>query len=193
MDCVGGVWACWAFRGKFETILMRFRGAVLSKMRFHIYSCNDCGGGEEEDFMSYVGVVECEAGGKDVRIKAVVTWLLEQVIRRSSYIPYFVEVSIQEYFKKERELKCPEAFVDEVDEVEFKEAIGRILESEYLMRTFYAQWTTEEELPLVIVGESDVAAEFILRRFPPVEYYAHVREKWEGEEGDEDDSDEEEG
>lgn len=159
---------------------------VLSKMRYHIYSCNDCGGGEEEDFMSYVGGVNCDTDGKDARIRSVVTWLLEQVIRRSSYIPYFIEVSIQEHFKKEKEIRCPEAFVDEVDEVEFKEAIGRILDSEYLMRTFYARWTEEEELPLVIVGEKDVAAEFILRRFPPVEYYAHVREKWEGEESDED-------
>lgn len=158
-------------------------------MRYHIYSCNEWS--DEEDLLSYVGAVDCEAGGKDVRIRSVVTWLLEQVLKRSAYIPYFVEVSIQENFKKEKEIRCPEAFVDEVDEVEFKEALGRILDSEYLMKTFYTRWTEEEEFPLVIVGESDVAADFILRRFPPVEYYAHVREKWEGEEGDEDEDESE--
>ncbi len=155
-------------------------------MRYHIYSCNEWNE-EGEDFLSYVGGVECAAasdGDKGARIHAIVKWLLEQVLKRSAYIPYFIEVSIQEHFKKEKEIKCPEAFVDEVDEAEFREVIDRILESEYLLRTFYARWTEEEEYPLVIVGDGDVAAEFILRRFPPVEYYAHVREKWEGEEGE---------
>ena len=150
-------------------------------MRYHIYSCNDCSEGDE-DFLGYIGAVDCAVEGKDARIHAIVEWLLEQVLKRSAYIPYFIEVSIQEHFKKEKEIKCPEAFVDEVDVEEFREVIDRILESEYLTRTFYMRWTEEEELPLVIVGESDVAAEFILKRFPPVEYYAHVREKWEGEE-----------
>ena len=157
-------------------------------MRYHIYSCNDCSEGDE-DFLGYIGAVDCAAvsgGDKGARIHAIVEWLLEQVLKRSAYIPYFIEVSIQEHFKKEKEIKCPEAFVDEVDVEEFREVIDRILESEYLLRTFYARWTEEEEYPLVIVGEDDVAAEFILKRFPPVEYYAHVREKWEGEEEGED-------
>ena len=163
-------------------------------MRYHIYSCNDCSEGDE-DFLSYVGAVDCPAassGDKAARIRAIVEWLLEMVMKRSTYIPYFIEVSIQEHFKKEKEIKCPEAFVDEVDEAEFREVIDRILESEYLLRTFYARWTEEEELPLVIVGDGDVAAEFILRRFPPVEYYAHVREKWEEEEDSEEEGEEEE-
>lgn len=155
----------------------------VSKMRYHIYSCNAWG--EEDEFLSYVGAAPCEIEGKDARIRAIVGWLLEQVMKRSSYIPYFVEVSIQEHFKKEADLKCPEAFVDEVDATEFAKAIERILASEYLMKTFYMRWTEEEESPLVIVGEDDVAAEFLLKRFPPVEYYAHVREKWEGEESGE--------
>lgn len=159
-------------------------------MRYHIYNCNEWS--EDDDFMRYVGVVEC-AAGKDERVRAVVQWLLEQVLKRSVYIPYFVEVSIQEHFKKEKEIKCPEAFVDEVDVAEFREVIDRILKSEYLIRTFYMRWTEEEELPLVIVSEGDVTAEFILKRFPPIEYYAHVREKWEGEEeGEESEEGEEE-
>jgi hypothetical protein len=164
--------------------------AVLSKMRYHIYNCIEWS--EDDDFMSYVGVVEC-AGGKDERIRTVVGWLLGQVLKRSVYIPYFVEVSIQEHFKKEKDLKIPEAFIDEIDEVAFKEAIDRILASEYLMKTFYMRWTEEEELPLVIVSEGDVAAEFILKRFPPIEYYAHVREKWDGEDGEEGEDSEGEG
>ena len=148
-------------------------------MRYHIYNCNEfC---EDDDFMTYVGGVEYGEAGKDARIRIIVGWLLEQVMKGSIYIPYFIEVSIQEHFKKEIDLKNPEAFVDEVDEAEFKAVIGRIMASEFLMKTFYTRWTEEETLPIVIVSDEDVSAEFILKRFPPVEYYAHVREKWEGE------------
>lgn len=167
---------------------------VYSKMRLHIYHYSeDCG--EECDVLTSVGSVECAGGDRDSRVRTVVGWLLEMILKRSTHIPYFVEVSIQEHFKKEKEIRIPEAFVDEIDEAEFKAVVQRILDSEYLMKTFYERWTVEEPEPLVIVAEGDVAAEFILRRFPPVEYYAHVREGWsedgedesegEGKEGEE--------
>lgn len=161
-------------------------------MRYHIYFCNECDSADD-DFLTYVGSVDAEVSDKDSRIRAVVGWLLKMVMKRSTYVPYFIEVSIQEHFKKEREIRVPEAFVDEADVEEFQKAIDRIMASEYLMKTFYARWTEEETMPLVIVSEFDVAAEFILKRFPPMEYYAHVREKWDGEEGGESDEEEDSG
>jgi hypothetical protein len=154
-----------------------------SKMRLHIYHYSeDCG--DEGDVLTSVGSVEATGDDRDSRVRAVVGWLLDKVVKRSTHIPYFIEVSIQEHFKKEMVIPLPEMFVDELDIVEFKRAIDRILESEYLMKTFYTRWTEEEPEPLVIVAESDVAAEFILRRFPPVEYYAHVKEDWDEKEGE---------
>lgn len=167
-------------------------GCVYSKMRYFIYYCNECDSAED-DFLTSVGTVQVDGSDKNSRIRAVVGWLLDKIMKRSVHIPYFIEVSIQEHFKKEKELCIPEAFVDEADVMEFQKAIDRIMESEYLMKTFYTRWTEEETMPLVVVAESDVAAEFILRRFPPVEYYAHVREGWEGEEGGGEGGDEEDG
>jgi hypothetical protein len=138
---------------------------ATNPMKYHLYTNNDWS--TTDEFLTYVGAVDAT---EESRIKTIVSWFLNRILNSRS-VPYFIEVSIEEYFKKEVDISINDAYVNEMAMTEYHGLIRRIMASPRMMRTFYGRWTEEETEPLVVVAESDISASFIFSKFPPTEYF----------------------
>ena len=137
-------------------------------MKYYIYYNQD-NYNTTDDFLCYLGHVECNR--HDVK-HAVVGYLIECLGKRRA-VPYFVEASIGQMIVDDDEAHAIDphghGYVNEMYSSVYEKKMEDILPNEGLVLGLYKQWTTEEDEPLVVVGEDDMCAGFILRMFPPVE------------------------
>lgn len=113
-------------------------------MKYYLYSSNDWS--TTDELLTYEGCAEQENIDDEIEI-TVVLFFLKRIFE-GKIVPLFIEESIYSY-QLDNELHIDHRFMIEL----------------------YTKWTEDEYYPLVIVGESDLCANYILRKFPPVEKY----------------------
>lgn len=139
---------------------------VARKMRYHLYSSSD-GKTTTDEFLTYIDYVDIEDKQKENYSIEVVKHILKLILSKR-VIPYFIELSLQDFIFKILNASISDNHLEIQD---YFEAIMSLLQNEDDLKHLYYIWTEVEQYPLVIVCETDICAPYILKQFPPVERY----------------------
>jgi hypothetical protein len=99
-----------------------------------------------------------------------------QAILDNKPVPYFIELSLEVWFKDAcsdlNDLHIANSItLDNIKMSEFYyDMVRRSMTDECILNELYNYWTIDAPEPLMVVAETDIAATFILQKYPPVEY-----------------------
>lgn len=143
-------------------------------MKYYLYTSNDQT--TTDPFLTYDGCATQSDAKEPIEITVVLYYI--QRLLHGKTMPVFIEQSILTYFNNYGDSVVNSLFGSDtvMDSTMEVLPIHYILEhmndlDEQMHELFY-KWTEDEIYPLVVVGENDMCASFLLHQFPPIERYS---------------------
>ena len=147
-------------------------------MKYYIYASNDPS--TTDNILTYICSINCD---HDYRIAIAKHFM--QAILDNKPVPYFIELSLEVWFKDAcsdlnslnglnglNDLVIANSItLDNIQMSEFYyDMVRRSMSDKCILNELYNNWTVDTPDPLMVVAETDIAATFILQKYPPVEY-----------------------
>ena len=138
-------------------------------MKYYIYASNDPS--TTDNILTYVCSINC-----DHEYRIAIAKHFMQAILDNKPVPYFIELSLEVWFKDAcsdlNDLHIANSItLDNIKMSEFYyDMVRRSMTDECILNELYNYWTIDAPEPLMVVAETDIAATFILQKYPPVEY-----------------------
>lgn len=136
-------------------------------MKYYLYMSSDCKT-TMDDLLTFIDVITI-VGSESYEIQ-IAKYFLRKIFNNSA-LPYFIELSIQDYVHRHFDISSHLEYSPSVNLTEYIDCIEYLATNDDYLVELFKKWTEEEEYPLVVICETDKSANFLLKQFPPIERF----------------------